>query len=169
MFNLGAASNQPLQKRCGASVQQSVSLIPNLPVSLKDTLNQSMSDTALSSVQPADQQLVTVPSCPNDGVKSNQLTNDATVGYSQIPNSSTDQGLSNISVGSYQQMANPFVTTNQQISNFYPSQSICNTATTHRVSIPTFSFLSMQPQSNQYQVSMSNSGRFIQIGYLKRQ
>ena len=66
-------------------------------------------------------------------------------------------------------MENPFVTTNQQISNFYPSQSICNTATTQRVSIPTFSSLSMQPQSNQYQVLMSNSGRFIQIGYMKRQ
>lgn len=139
LFNLGAASNQPFQKRCGASVQQSVSLIPNLPVSLKDTLNQSMSDTALSSVQPADKQLVTAPSCPNDGVKSNQLTIDATVGYSQIPNSSTDQGLSNISVGSYQQMANPSVATNQQIPNLCSTQLMFNTAATQRGPMPTFS------------------------------
>ena len=169
LFNSDATSNQPLQNRCGASVEQLISVTPNLPVSLRNALNHSMPDTAFSSVQPADQQLVTALSCLNDRVKSNQLTHDATVGSSQTSNASTDQGLSNISVGSYQQMVNPFITTSQQIPNFYPTQLIFDTATTHGVSIPTSSSLSMQSQSNQYQVSMSNSGRFIQMGYLKRQ
>ena len=132
VFNSGAASNQPLHNTNGASGQQLVSLIHDHPVSLEDELNQILPNTASPSVQPADQQSIKLPSGQNlnDGVNNNQLTFDATVGSSQTPNTGSDQRLSNISVGSYQQMAKPSVGNSKQISNLRSTQLILNTATT---------------------------------------
>ena len=140
-FNSGVASNQPLHNTNGASVEQLVSLTRDLPVSLEDTLNQTVQNTAFPSVHSADQQSMKLPSCPNlnDGVKSNQLAFNVTVGSSQTTNSGSQQKLSNISVGSYQQMANPSVATNQQIPYLCSTQLMFNTAATQRGPMPTFS------------------------------
>ena len=163
--NSGTASNQPLHNTNGASVQQLVSLTHDLPVSLEDALNQRVQNTAFPSVQQANQELTTALSCSNDGVKSNQLTFGAPIGFSQTHKSGLHQELSKISVRSCQEMANLSATSNQQILNLPSTQLTFNTSTTHRVSVPTASSVSMQPQSNQYQSSMSNLGKFIQIGY----
>ena len=162
----GAASTQPLHNTNGGSTQRMVSLTHDFPVNVEDALNNQMvQNTPFPSAKQTDQELVTALSCLNDGVKTNEPTFDPTVGFSQTPKSDTHQALSNISDGSFQEMADLSVTNKQQIPNLHSTQLTFNTPTTHRVLIPTSSSVSMQPQSNQYQTSMSKSGKLIQTGY----
>ena len=149
MFNPCFAANQPLRKANGASAQESVSPTPNLSLNSKDALNQSLSNTAFPSVQPPNQLFVTAVSqhtFNHDGGISN-----ASVVSGQVPNTATNGVLIDTSVRSYHQMGNRFVSTNQQTPD-----------------LTSKSFASTLPQSNQYyQSSVSHSGRFIQIGWLK--
>ena len=96
MLHLGVASNQPLPNDAyEPSFQQSVSPLPSLPVIPVETLNQSLPDIALPSVQPSSQQSITALSCPNssEGIESNQQAFYAIIRSSQTPNSGTDQGF----------------------------------------------------------------------------
>lgn len=162
MLNLGFAANQPLCCRCDTSIKQSGFMIPNFPVISKD-LNQSLPNEASSSVQLPDQPSTGSPSQPdfNEGVRYNEQIFNATFVSNQTPDSPTDQRLSNISGASYQQMANPFGIINQQTADSHFTQVMLNAAATHRGAIPTSIYVPTQPQCNQYQTAMSNTGRFI--------
>lgn len=124
MFNVGAASKLSLSSMCDASIQQSVSANPDLPVgSLPcqhtfhhgDRLNQQMA---------------------NESVESSLVSKIA-----------TDEVLSYTNAGSYQQMENPFF---EATSNLPSKQLMFNPSTAHCLSVPTSAFVSAQSQLDQY-------------------
>ena len=163
MLNLCFTANQPLCSRCDTSIQQSDFLTLNFPVISKDFLNQLLPKEASSSVQLPNQHSTRALIQPDfsEGVKSNEQPFNGTFVSNQTADPSTGQRLSNISGASYQQMANPFAVINQQIADSYFTQVMLNTATTHRGAMPTSVYVPTQPRCNQYQTSMSNTGRFI--------
>ena len=111
-------------------------------------------------VQPPNQQSTRALRQPNfnEGARSNEQVFNATFVPKPAPNSATDQVLSNEGVASYPNIPNSPVATNQQISNSHSTQGMFNTAATHRVTA-TSNSVPTQPQSNQYQSSVSNSGK----------
>ena len=126
MFNAGFAANQP-------SLQQPASSFANIPISSTFAIDQPSQNIPAHSQPTA-----------NIGVGTNQQTVSV-----------TEHALSNTVTGTYQQLANPSITRNDQMHSLGFDQLSMSAATRNSQLLQ--SYMSTQSHSNQ------SSGRFTKI------